>query len=239
MRIIENKRKRGRDSTPSDWDRMDRLEQQIYLIVEQWKLAHGRYEQNYKRFLRYWNKKGTIRSLRRMDRTLKNLAPWVTTHGEFVNDPSGIVRRIKQFSPLMPFDEKMSKIKVEVKDGELWSISDPQYRPMTMIQLYTQFGTGWIADQLESLFKGGRIPKQMIGACANDLASLFQKETGRPQWNRVAEVVTANFSGVLPPDDGGRNLKLWVYNLVKRFRKRKQNRKEMTEGFISSKRAAE
>ena len=110
-------------------------------------------------------------------------------------------------------------MKVKKEDGEIWSLKDPEYREMTMIEFYTVYGTGWIADALTGIFRG-RIPKETVAGCADDLARVFEKRTGRPQWERVGEIVAENFPTALEPDDGRRDVRLWIYNLVKRYRKR-------------------
>jgi hypothetical protein len=89
-------------------------------------------------------------------------------------------------------------------------------------------GIAWVANWLSEISqKGGRPPEAMIASCAEELASLFKSHTGQNKWNRVGEIVAEAFPRSLPPDDGKRDLRLWVYNLVKRNRKRKQKIQQM------------
>jgi hypothetical protein len=124
----------------------------------------------------------------------------------------------------IPIGEKMPTVKVKVTDGEIWSLKDPDYREMSMIQFYTEYRIKWVADQITEHFKGGALPKETVAGCGDELALMFEKETGKPQWPRVGQIVAEHFPDTLPPDDGRRDVGQWIYNLVKRRRDRQRRK---------------
>jgi hypothetical protein len=65
----------------------------------------------------------------------------------------------------------------------------------------------------------GKMPEAIIAQCAEDVAELFKEVYDSPRWKSVGEIIAQNFPDYLPPDDGARDLRLWIYNMVKRHRK--------------------
>ena len=76
----------------------------------------------------------------------------------------------------------------------------------------------------------GPLPEVIIAHCANDLAELFKEVYGTPRWKNVGEIIAQNFPDYLPPDDGARDLRLWIYNMVKRHRKIGSSKESVSSG---------
>ena len=66
----------------------------------------------------------------------------------------------------------------------------------------------------------------MIARCAEELAAVFTRETGQHKWLEVGKIVAKSFPDILPKDDGARDVRLWIYNLVKCNRNRASRIKE-------------
>jgi hypothetical protein len=77
----------------------------------------------------------------------------------------------------------------------------------------------------------GPLPELIIVHCAKDLAELFKEVYGSPRWKSVGEIIAQNFPDYLPPDDGARDLRLWIYNMVKRHRKLGEGKESVSSGL--------
>ena len=81
------------------------------------------------------------------------------------------------------------------------------------------------------VMRAGPMPEAIIAQCAEELAELFKEVYDSPRWKRVGEIIARNFSDYLPPDDGARDLRLWIYNMVKRHRKRRDDKEPSQESL--------
>jgi len=211
MRSIEtSQKKRGVSTRPTpgqpakelpadlaDYFKKTPLERQIDQIVSKWKPAHRKFMGDFKWLLNESQRRDAISTLKKADRILKRLTDWLRT------------------------DPRVPTINVEdLKQGSWVQMKATDY--------LAGDGIAWVVNWLSEINqKGGRPPEAMIANCAEELAALFKSETGQDNWNRVGKIVAEAFPEILPADDGARDLRLWVYNLVKRNRKRRQKIQEM------------
>ena len=72
---------------------------------------------------------------------------------------------------------------------------------------------------LSDLPRGGRPADLTLGLCATSLGNLFKERTRNPHWEKVGTNLEKWFPDALPPDDSGRDVRLWAYNLAKRYRR--------------------
>ncbi len=194
MGSIETPRKRDgfRHIENSDSFMNTRLDKEIRLVVYKWTSGNKKFKEDYKRFLSPSALKRDIRTLKEADALLKRLAPWLRT------------------------DQRMPTIEVR-------SLRDGASCQMKLIDYLAEIGVTWVADWLSeiNMKQGGRPPEAMVANCAEELAGLFKQETGQSKWNKVGKIVAGAFPEILPPDYGARDLRLWIYNLVRRNRRRR------------------
>ena len=72
---------------------------------------------------------------------------------------------------------------------------------------------------VSGLANNGRDPETILGQCAEVLGAIFKEKTGTCHWEKVGKLMAEKFPDALPPDDGGRDVRLWAYHLAKRYRK--------------------
>ena len=181
----------------ADYLKKSPLERQIESILEKWKTDKGMFKDTY-RWLNNKSKRGdAISTLKEADKILKRLAPRLRIDSRV---PAIIVRA-----------PKASKNRFLMKATDYLAGG----------------GVSWVASWLSAIqASGGRPPETIIANCAEELAALFRKETGQSKWQQVGQIMAENFPENLPPDEGrGRDLRLWIYNLVKRNRRRRQKLK--------------
>ena len=71
----------------------------------------------------------------------------------------------------------------------------------------------------------GRPAELALAGCAEALATVFKRHTGKPKWERVGEIMAENFPEAGPPLKG--DLRLWALNLVRRHRKRDEQLRKL------------
>jgi hypothetical protein len=71
----------------------------------------------------------------------------------------------------------------------------------------------------------GRPPELALARCAEALATVFKRHAGKPNWERVGEIMAEYFPEAGPPLKG--DLRLWVLNLVRRHRKKNEQLREL------------
>ncbi|MBI4284156.1 MAG: hypothetical protein HY663_06785 [Chloroflexi bacterium] len=213
MRSIEtSQKKRGVSTRPTpgqpakelsadiaEYFRKTPLERQIDQIVSKWKPAHRKFMRDFRWLLNESQRRDVISTLKKADRVLKRLADWLRT------------------------DPRVPTVNIQDLKKGVWA-------QMKVTDYLAGGGLEWVAGWLSEINqKGGRPPEAMIARCAEEVADLFKRETGECKWNRVGEIVAKAFPESLPPDDGARDLRLWVYHLVKRNRNRRRKIQQMRE----------
>jgi hypothetical protein len=155
-----------------------------------WTAAHKKFKEDYKWLASPSNRKDAVRTLKRADLHLKRLAEWLRT------DPRVPTIRVEDF-----------------KTGRWAQLKATDYLARGQL--------GWIAGWISEISaRGGRPPEAMVARCAEEVAAVFKRETGKFKWLEVGKIIAKAFPETIPKDDGGRDLRLWIYNLVKRNRNR-------------------
>lgn len=180
----------------ADYLKKSPFELQVENIIEKWKSAEGKFKDDYRWLINESKRRNAISTLKEADRILKRLADRLRIDSRV---PAIIVRA-----------PKVSKNRILMKATDYLAGG----------------GVRWVASWLSAIQASvGRPPEMIIANCAEEIAVLFRKETGQSKWQQVGQIMAENFPKNLPPDEGGRDLRLWIYNLVKRNRKRRQKLK--------------
>ena len=139
------------------------LEMQIEIIVAKWKAINKKFEQDFRWFTDPSQLKEDIKTIRRADRLMKRLAPWLTT------------------------DERVDTIIVQSdRDKRSWQGKAIDY----FAGVGLDWVADWLAEITQ---KGGRLPEAMIANCAEELAATFKERTGKYRWRKVGEIIAKHF----------------------------------------------
>jgi len=179
----------------SDYLKKTPFERQVETILWKWKSVEGKFKDDYRWIINEPKRRNAISTLKEADKVLKRLAPRL---------------RIDSRVPAIIVRDPKAKISIQIKATDYLAGG----------------GVRWVASWLSAIQpRGGRPPEAMIANCAEELAALYRKETGQSKWKRVGQIMAENFSKNLPTDDDRRDVRVWIYNLVKRNRRRRQKLK--------------
>jgi hypothetical protein len=165
-------------------------------VVFKWLSSYKFFREAQKLFASKQRLKESIRAMRRADRLLGQLLPYLR------NDP------------------RVPSIRVEYIGRNRWM----NLKATDFLHLPGEKGIlEWIADWISEIKpQRGRPPQTVLANCAEELAAVFKERTGRSRWEKVGQVVAKAFAEYLPIDDGTRDHRLWILKLVKRNRTRKK-----------------
>jgi hypothetical protein len=196
------------DVDSKKWLEKSFLERQIEHIVWKWRLGNKKFKRDFKELFSPTKVPGHIDTLEKAHILLVRLADWLRD------------------------DERVPVIRVEDQSKQEIAI-------LSATDYLAQGGLKWVANWLAeiNLKKGGRTPDPMIANCAEELAQLFKKHTGLSRWKMVGEIVAAAFPEKLSIDDGRRDIRLWIKNLVKRnqLRQKRIQSQKLKFGVVNAK----
>ena len=139
------------------------LERQIEITVAKWKPIHKKFQQDFRWFTDATQLKEEIKTIRRADRLLKRLAPWLRS------------------------DDRVDRILVKsFRDNVSWQGKVIDY----YAEVGLNWVADWLAEITQ---KGGRVPEAMIANCAEELAATFKEHTGKSKWAKVGEIMAEHF----------------------------------------------
>jgi hypothetical protein len=143
--------------------------------------------------------KDTIKNLKRADRLIKQLRPWLRE------------------------DARVPWIKVEyVKQGTKATMKATDFLCMPDEKGLLEWVAAWLSE-IKPL--GGRIPEMALYHCAEELLTLLKEKTGNYRWAKVGEILKIAFSQNYS-DDQIMDPRDWIKKLVLRNRHRVRRIKE-------------
>jgi len=122
-------------------------------------------------------------------------------------DADAILRKLE---PMLAQDSRVPPVRVEQGENRF-------YGPATSYLARGQIS--WVAEWLKAHLRDGRPPETATAQCAEELARLFRRETGRPNWRLVGDILNLALGG-FDRSDRAR----WAHNLVKRHKSKAKKR---------------
>jgi hypothetical protein len=187
------------DATAPKIDEKKELNKLLNIVINHWKS----YDENYSAAL------SLVRNSRK-----RRMA------GKSLREADQIM---KLFVPMLRTSRKIPNITL-FHDSDVWD-------HIKITDLLAAGGLLWVAEFIEGWKSDlGRRSETFAIRCAEELAEVFEQRTGQPQWSRVGEIIAKNFPSALPrkSDDGRRDLRLWIKNLVNRHSEIRKKRLSKT-----------
>ncbi len=180
---------------------------QVLPREEQEFLAMSPLEQQAHLILDYWQGTGEYQEACRALSSSENL-----------RDQARILKKahrvVRKLAPLLRAFKQVPTVSLSC-GNETWDVK--------VTDILAAGGLLWIASWLSQLKPTkGRPSHGLIAGCAEELAQASKRETGEPDWPWVADKITKHFPEIVSSDDTGRDPGKWIYNLVKRHRKKRE-----------------